>query len=108
MSDTFLTRWSKLKRGEDSTGLEAEPSASPTVVPDDLKDLDIARIGADFDFTRMMRVDVPPALRTAVLRRLWSKSPALFAPDCLDTYCEDYNAPERTVRPAEPCDGETT
>jgi hypothetical protein len=115
LAEHVLSRWSRLKRQEPGRtaseapqGRGAPDDVDPPPVPEDLRDLDVAAIGSDFDFARMMRDDVPADLRASVLRRLWATSPALFAPDGLDTYCEDYNDPKRTLLPAGPSTPEIT
>lgn len=108
MSDTFIARWSRLKRGPDAAAdtvsLDVPSRADGPArrgtdeLPDDLREVDPALLPPSFDFARLMRDDVPAAFRASGLRRLWSLSAVSLAPDGLDIHCEDYNDPSFTAR----------
>ncbi len=101
--ESFLRRWSRLKRGgaaeersERSAGAPAEPgreeeriapaagqeAAEPLPDPDSLP--------PDGDFSVFLREGVPEMLRQKALRRLWRTNPIIRTVDMLDDYCEDF------------------
>jgi hypothetical protein len=92
----FLSRWSRLKRGEPAsapkTADRAEPSASPdtppvasaddvaqadapTIRPEDLPNID--ELTAESDFKAFLQKGVPEELRRLALRKLWTADPAI-------------------------------
>ncbi len=106
--ETFLGRWSRRKqappeaaRAEDHAVAEvradderqasvhpqamqhAEPAAAPTDLPP------VESLTRDADFTRFMRPDVPPRMKNAALRKLFT-DPHFNVMDGLDIYIDDY------------------
>lgn len=101
----FLARWSRRKAEEseqseapkeapvptDETAVQAPQASSPEPEPEPLPDPD--SLGRDADWSRFLRADVPPALRSRALRRLWRLDPVYANLDGLVDYAEDYNDP---------------
>lgn len=59
-------------------------------IPEDLMDLDIKSLTADYDFSRFLKDDVPEFLRRKALRQLWRTNPILANLDGLNEYDLDY------------------
>lgn len=96
--EAFLKRWSRLKRGQ---AAEAAPPAVPDPPPapdeppfrvEDLPPVD--SLTKDSDFAPFLRSEVPAALRSAALRKLWASDPVLSAVDPLDLHNVDYSFPK--------------
>ncbi len=108
--ETFLGRWSRRKQekpeavdaedralaqeravDESAATPAADPalpaSAAPIPVPADLPAVESLTIEADF--SRFMRPDVPPHMKTAALKKLFT-DPHFNIMDGLDTYIDDY------------------
>lgn len=51
----------------------------------------IDELTADSDYTVFLRENVPQALKSAALRKLWRSNPIFGHMDGLDDYCEDFN-----------------
>lgn len=110
----FLARWSrrKLEQAEaDDDEVAAEAGLSdevvdpeqiddgsdeepedfdPETLPPEVRDIDIATLDYNSDFTVFMRNDVPKWLRRKALRKLWRSNPVLANLDGLNDYDEDY------------------
>lgn len=101
--ENFLSRWSKRKQAvaeaEKNTLTDNETATAVTVAEED-EPFDPASLPslesltAESDFSPFLRRNVPPGLRNAALRRLWSLDPYLQAPDVLADYAWDFNNPE--------------
>lgn len=102
MTDTFLSRWSRLKA--ESKGDKAEPAAVPTAVPpgdeavepaaEETLDLPpIQSLTKESDFAPFLRAGVPEDLRKAALSRLWASDPLFSRPEIYDLHMEDYSQP---------------
>ena len=103
MSDDFLFRWSRRKRGAESASEEVEPAPVPEVPPVEVPDEEgeaelLARLGLKHpdemgsgdDFAAFLKAAVPQHLKTMALRRLWRSNPALACLDGLNDYDGDY------------------
>jgi hypothetical protein len=87
----FLSRWSRLKRGEpvaqkapepaDRDARPAEPKDTvaaadePTIRPEDLPNIE--ELTAESDFKAFLQKGVPEELRRLALRKLWTADPAI-------------------------------
>lgn len=97
-AEAFLTRWSRLKRTEESPAPDAETVAVAEAVepgcgpaePDDLPSLD--SLCADSDYTGFLRRDVPEPLQTLALRKAWATDPAIAGFRGFAEYDWDCNA----------------
>ena len=112
----FLSRWSqrKLDAREQPVARPAEaasneappPDAAPGPGPqsdvtnpgpvgqDPVPTMeDVERLTPDADFSRFVNANVEPAVRNAALKKLFS-DPHFNVMDRLDTYIDDYNAPD--------------
>ncbi|HYD69985.1 DUF3306 domain-containing protein [Azospirillum sp.] len=116
--ETFLSRWSRLKRrngsaapvltAEEPAAPAAEPAPDPSLpvvaepappetppeTPEDeeaLKDLPpIESLTAESDFTPFLRAGVPEDLHRQALRKLWTSDPVFANDDGLKDYADDY------------------
>lgn len=105
--ESFLSRWSRLKRtGETATAEppppaplaepEPEPVAAADTPPDDtapppeLPPVD--SLTAESDFTPFLRAEVPEDLHRQALRRLWTSDPVYANDDGLKDYADDYGS----------------
>ncbi|MCW2236084.1 DUF3306 domain-containing protein [Azospirillum canadense] len=107
--ETFLSRWSRLKR--QSAEPIAEPVAEeppaqlPEPVPEDvaeepaetadaddpLKDLPpVEELTRESDYTPFLRAEVPEDLHRQALRKLWTSDPVFANDDGLKDYADDY------------------
>lgn len=110
--ETFLSRWSRLKRTEaEQTADRAEkreapeqpapqtstPACEPVDEPADPNaDLPpIDSLDKDSDYSAFMRSEVAPELRKRALARLWRSDPVFANLDGLVEYGEDYALPFR-------------
>jgi hypothetical protein len=86
----FLRRWSQRKLGHPDVAGAAD-TATPRVE---------TRGGAGSE-TKSLAIDSDRAddLHRAAFRRLWAEEPALFEPDELDDYLEDFSESARAVAP---------
>lgn len=111
--ESFLARWSRRKRAaepetaaEDATA-PAEEKADPPAAPapaacpiPDLPEIDLAslprieELTAESDFGLFLRPGIPPALRHAALKRMWSLDPAIRDYIGPVEYQWDFNAPD--------------
>lgn len=115
--ESFLHRWSRLKRSEQeemlapqpepqrATQLSSDPSAVPAATAGELADDHAAQkasdaalppiesLDRDSDYTAFMRAGVAPELRRQALRKLWRSDPVFANLDGLLEYGEDYSAP---------------
>ncbi len=109
MSEDFLSRWSRLKRGAGETPVEAPdqaldlPSEPGSIAPEPEEALtpdEIAALPAPqsllpgADLAPFLRRGVPAALRNAALRRMWAVDPEIrdFVGEARD-YAWDWNVP---------------
>jgi hypothetical protein len=83
--ESFLKRWSRLKRQPAADPAESQPESPPP-----LPALDT--LGPDSDFSAFMHPKVDPLLRRAALATLF-RSPQFQAMDGLDVYVGDYSNP---------------
>ncbi|HWQ39717.1 MAG TPA: DUF3306 domain-containing protein [Burkholderiales bacterium] len=92
MSDTpesFLRRWSRLKR--EGEAAQPEPVGRDDEEPPPLPPIE--ELGPDSDYSAFLHPKVDPQLRRAALKRLFS-SERFKAMDGLDVYVGDYSKPE--------------
>lgn len=110
MSDGFLSRWSRVKRGEAAAEpvVEAVPAPAveappvPDVVPEaapeeelDLSTLpDLESATAETDFTAFLKRGVPEDLKKVALRRAWSLDSNIRDFIGPADYAWDFNAPD--------------
>lgn len=110
-TESFLSRWSRLKRGgpapvetppapqaappapavqeaETPPAGEEEAGTQPPAQPPELPPVDSLK--ADSDFTPFLRADVPEDLHRQALRRLWTSDPIYANDDGLKDYADDY------------------
>jgi Protein of unknown function (DUF3306) len=74
-SETFLSRWLRLKRESEAS---LPPADAPSPVAFDPASLPpIESIVADSDIQQFLQEGVPPELRRAALRSAWSADPAI-------------------------------
>lgn len=113
MSDGFLSRWSRVKRGEvpaelpmsspEEAAVSTQPDAPPEPAPAEvqeeealdlstLPDLDSAT--SETDFTLFLRKGVPEDLKNAALRRAWSLDGQIRDFVGPADYAWDFNAPD--------------
>lgn len=108
--ESFLSRWSRLKRTQasESEPLKPDtapppavsdagpPSAEPPAAPADdsaevAKDLPpLDSLTAESDFTPFLRAGVPEDLHRQALRKLWASDPIYANDDGLKDYAGDY------------------
>lgn len=114
MSDTFLSRWSRRKRGAEGAApspavLEAPQAEGPgkkdtaaeaatsegEIIPEELAQLpSLDDLTAETDFAAFLRRGVPQALRNAALRRAWALDPKIRDFVCeAREYAYDWNVP---------------
>jgi hypothetical protein len=74
-SETFLSRWLRLKRQSEATLPAAEAPSSVTFDPASLPPIE--SIVADSDIQQFLHEGVPPELTRAALRSAWSADPAI-------------------------------
>ena len=109
MSEGFLSRWSRRKRGLEPEAPEPEaapaatpaPHAQPTpVVPEPEEEFDLSALppveslGAGSDLSAFLHAKVPAALRQAAMRRVWAADPGIRDFIGPADYAWDYNAPD--------------
>ncbi len=98
--DSFISRWSRRKRGEGQLEESTKPSGADSGEPvaselsedeivAQLPDIDSLDEGADF--TVFLKKGVPEELRQRALRRLWRLNPVFANLDGLNDYDEDFN-----------------
>jgi hypothetical protein len=90
--EPFLSRWSRLKREAATAApppveVSAEAAAEPPPLPP------IESLTPDSDFSVFMEPRVPPELRQAALKKLFT-DPHFNLMDGLDIYIEDYGKPD--------------
>ena len=110
-NDTFLGRWSRLKRAEvaaekappapehdETAAAPGETPAEPpseqvvaTVAPEDLPKVE--DLTAESDISAFLKKGVPKALKAAALRRAWSLDPAIRDYVGPQEYAWDFNDP---------------
>ncbi|OYD81890.1 DUF3306 domain-containing protein [Azospirillum brasilense] len=115
--ESFLSRWSRLKRQpvapapepaqepvpppaeEPPAQLPAEAAAEPAETTpeappeadDPLKDLPpVEELTLESDFTPFLRAEVPDDLHRQALRKLWTSDPVFANDDGLKDYADDY------------------
>lgn len=107
--ESFLSRWSRLKRTGETATTEP-PAPPPTVPPPDAEPKPVATAGtppedappppelppvdsltAESDFTPFLRAEVPEDLHRQALRRLWTSDPVYANDDGLKDYADDYS-----------------
>ena len=98
--DSFVSRWSRRKRGETQLEEKAKPGDSETgdlVAEEPSEDEIVARLpdidslDESADFTVFLQKGVPEDLRRRALRRLWRLNPVFANLDGLAEYDEDFN-----------------
>lgn len=107
MSEGFLSRWSRRKRGLETEAPEPEaaptpvPHAQPTpVAPEPEEEFDLSALppveslGAGSDLSAFLHAKVPAALRQAAMRRVWAADPGIRDFIGPADYAWDYNAPD--------------
>ncbi|WP_431283505.1 DUF3306 domain-containing protein [Humitalea sp. 24SJ18S-53] len=93
--DGFLTRWSRRKRGEALPEEDAVvetprvPEPTPDEAPAELPSLD--SLSLDGDLTAFLKPNVPPGLRHAALRQMWSMDVGIRDFIGPADYAWDYN-----------------
>lgn len=106
MSETFLSRWSRLKSEAKAEQPPAPaPAPAPAVQTPETEAQDaspavpaapelppIESLTKDSDFSAFLGKDVPDDLRRAALSRLWASDPLFTKPEVFDLHMEDYNA----------------
>ncbi|MBB3266334.1 hypothetical protein FHW79_003972 [Azospirillum sp. OGB3] len=109
--ESFLSRWSRLKRQPAAPAPEpvepplaeeppaqlpvdaaAETATEPALDADDpLKDLPpVEELTLESDFTPFLRAEVPDDLHRQALRKLWTSDPVFANDDGLKDYADDY------------------
>ncbi|MFC7553572.1 DUF3306 domain-containing protein [Pseudoroseomonas wenyumeiae] len=103
MSDGFLSRWSRRKRGLEQEPPEAAPAPAPAVpeaAPPAEPEFDPATLppleslDSGGDLTAFLHPKVPALLRQAALRRAWTADPGIRDFVGPADYAWDYNAPD--------------
>jgi Protein of unknown function (DUF3306) len=102
IEEGFLSRWSRRKRAAGTADPPADASApapSPAeALPDAATEFDFASLPsiesltAETDITPFLRAQVPAALRSAALRRVWTLDPVIRDFVGPADYAWDYNA----------------
>jgi hypothetical protein len=100
VTDGFLGRWSRRKRGLEQEPPEAAsppeagpaPAAEPEFDPASLPPLESLDAGGDL--TAFLHPKVPPLLRQTALRRAWAADPGIRDFVGPADYAWDYNAPD--------------
>lgn len=96
---SFLSRWSRRKaeaRVEETKPAEVIPSAEEAA---DAVEIDpetlppVESLTPESDFTVFLKKGVPPALRSAALRKLWLTEPSVVNYEPLVEYNWDFTAP---------------
>jgi hypothetical protein len=122
--ETFLSRWSRLKRegpqpaetasairpdqpverpaqsgdpGNPGDDAERAASRQRTQALEDLKSVDIEALDCSSDYTRFMQSGVPDELKNRALRKLWASDPLFAYVDGFDAYFEDFTDAACTV-----------
>lgn len=102
MSDGFLSRWSRRKRGLEQEApapevREAPPRPAPAPPAEDAFDLaslpSLDSLGAGSDLSAFLHAKVPALLRQAALRRVWSADPGIRDFTGPADYAWNYNDP---------------
>jgi Protein of unknown function (DUF3306) len=111
--ETFLSRWSRRKRGlepeapltapagdgsaapagtaVDGDALPASPTAQDAMLTEaDFADVNFEALDFGSDYARFMGRNVPDAIRNRALRKLWVSDPVLANMDGLHDYFGDY------------------
>ncbi|MGF1476369.1 MAG: DUF3306 domain-containing protein [Geminicoccaceae bacterium] len=96
IDETFLERWSRLKRGEGEPEeatepleeIEPKPAATTDEIVAQLPDID--SLGPGSDFKPFMQKGVPPELKRLALRKLWRLNPTIAKVDGLLDYDQDF------------------
>lgn len=97
----FISRWSRLKRGEDQLPPAALPEAAPPelAAPAEEPEFDLSLLPsledltAESDISRFLHKAVPQGLRQAALKRIWTLDPAIRDFVGPVDYAWDFNAP---------------
>jgi hypothetical protein len=104
----FLSRWSERKRSSETdpergrlnTDPEQVEGADAGTVDEDkaanqvaAEAIDIDSLDEDSDYSPFFKDGVPPALKSAALRRLWRSNPVFANIDGLNDYDEDFTIP---------------
>lgn len=96
MSDGFLSRWSRRKRGElpEAAAPAPVPAPVPVLEPEfDVATLpDVATATAETDFTAFLQKGVPEFLKRQALRRAWTLDPGIRDFVGPADYAWDFNA----------------
>ncbi|MBC7952422.1 MAG: DUF3306 domain-containing protein [Rhodospirillaceae bacterium] len=92
MTDTFLSRWSRLKT---EAKVEETPPPAPVEVEEPpLPELpSVETLTKDSDFSAFLQAGVPDAIKRAAMAKLWSSDPLFSQPEVFDLHMEDYSFP---------------
>jgi hypothetical protein len=101
MSEGFLGRWSRRKRGLEQEPPEAAPAPAPEAIPPPAAEPEfdpatlppLESLDQGGDLTAFLHPRVPAMLRQAALRRAWSADPGIRDFVGPADYAWDYNAP---------------
>ena len=63
----------------------------------DIENIDLDKLDATSDYRPFMRADVPDAVRSKALSKLWLSDPVLSGPEQLSDYMEDFTDAARAV-----------
>ena len=95
-----LSQWSqrkiKARKTEILEKADLQEAAKEPTVPGNTKDPALEdlpaldSLNADSDFTKFLQTDVPPMLKKAALRKLWTSDPVLANVDGLNDYDENF------------------
>jgi hypothetical protein len=86
MSEDFLRRWSRLKRGSATPSAAPSPDPAPALPP-------LESLTFESDFKAFMHSKVEEGVKRAALKKLFA-DPRFNVMDGLDTYIDDYTKAE--------------
>lgn len=95
MTNTFLSRWSRLKATA-KTEPKAEPLPTPVEAEDETPPAELPPVETltkDSDFSAFLQNGVPEAVKRAAMAKLWSSDPLFSQPEVFDLHMEDYSVP---------------
>lgn len=118
--ETFLSRWSRRKRGLEpeatpqtpadeaaAAPVEGAEQAEPVAAKDtmlteaDFADVNFEALDFGSDYARFMGKNVPDAIRNRALRKLWVSDPVLANMDGLHDYFGDYTDDAVAIKPGQ-------
>lgn len=97
MTDTFLSRWSRLKSEakEEPAPVPVEPeqpeAPAPELPPPELPPVET--LTKDSDFSAFLQAGVPEAIKRAAMAKLWSSDPLFSQQEVFDLHMENYSVP---------------